>query len=102
MWGLAEGRTRSEVQGVLGSEFRDWEDPSSRFVKGYGSGFVEGFGFRGGAPGARCRAACSSLTPEHSTCRATPTLESTQGQFDGFFSQLPYKCFQNQVASVGD
>ena len=30
------------------------------------------------------------------------TLEATQGQIDGFFSQLPYKCHQNRVASVGD
>ena len=29
------------------------------------------------------------------------TLEATQGQMDGFFSQLPYKCHQNRVASVG-
>jgi len=28
-------------------------------------------------------------------------LEATQGQMDGFFSQLPYKCHQNRVASVG-
>ena len=28
-------------------------------------------------------------------------LEATQGQVDGFFSQLPYKCHQNRVASVG-
>ena len=26
----------------------------------------------------------------------------TQGQMDCFFSQLPYKCHQNQVASVED
>jgi len=31
-----------------------------------------------------------------------PALEATQGQIDGLFSQLPYKCHQNQVASVGD
>jgi len=31
-----------------------------------------------------------------------PTLESTQGQIVGFFSQLPYKCRQNRVASVGN
>ena len=31
-----------------------------------------------------------------------PALEATQGQLDGFFSQLPYKCHQNRVASVGD
>ena len=30
------------------------------------------------------------------------TLETTQGQIDGFFSQLPYKCHQNRVASVRD
>ena len=30
------------------------------------------------------------------------TLEATQGQIDGFFSQLPYTCHQNRVASVGD
>jgi len=29
-------------------------------------------------------------------------LEETQGQMDGFFSQLSYKCHQNRVASVGD
>jgi len=28
------------------------------------------------------------------------TLKATQGQFDGFSSQLPYKCHQNRVASV--
>jgi len=31
-----------------------------------------------------------------------PALEATQGQIDGFFSQLPYKCHQNRVTSVGD
>ena len=30
------------------------------------------------------------------------TLEATQGQIDGFFSQLPCKCHQNRVASVED
>jgi len=29
-------------------------------------------------------------------------LEATQGQMNDFFSQLPYKCHQNRVASVGD
>jgi len=29
-------------------------------------------------------------------------LEATQGQNDGFFSQLPYKCYLEEVASVGD
>ena len=30
------------------------------------------------------------------------TLEATQGQIDGFFSHLPFKCHQNRVASVAD
>ena len=29
-------------------------------------------------------------------------LEATQGQMDGLFSQLPYKCHLEEVASVGD
>jgi len=29
-------------------------------------------------------------------------LEATQGQMDGFFSQLPYKCHLEEVASAGD
>ena len=31
-----------------------------------------------------------------------PALEATQRRVDGFFSQLPYKCHQTRVASVGD
>jgi len=30
------------------------------------------------------------------------TLEATQGQNDSFVSQLPYKCYLEEVASVGD
>jgi len=29
-------------------------------------------------------------------------LEATQGQMDGFFSQLPYKCHLEEVATLGD
>ena len=29
-------------------------------------------------------------------------LEATQEQNDSFFSQLPYKCYIEEVASVGD
>ena len=29
-------------------------------------------------------------------------LEATKRQMDGFFSQLPYKCYLDEVASVGD
>jgi hypothetical protein len=31
-----------------------------------------------------------------------PTLETTQGQMDGFSSQLPFKYYLPEVASVGD
>ena len=31
-----------------------------------------------------------------------PTLQATQGQMDGFYCQLPYKCHLPEVASVGD
>ena len=34
--------------------------------------------------------------------RPGSTLEATQGQIDGFFSQLPHNCHQNRMASVGD
>ena len=40
--------------------------------------------------------------PCRETYRTLSTLEKTQGQIDGFFSQLPCKCHQNQVAFVGD
>jgi len=30
------------------------------------------------------------------------TLETTQGQMDSFFSQLPFKCYLSEAASVGD
>ena len=33
--------------------------------------------------------------------RQSLTLEATQGQIDGFISQLPYKCYLEEVASVG-
>jgi len=34
--------------------------------------------------------------------RAMPILEATQGQMDGFFSQLTFTCHLEEVASVGD
>ena len=34
--------------------------------------------------------------------KSKTTLEATQRQIDDFFSQLPYKCHQNRVASGGD
>ena len=34
--------------------------------------------------------------------RIDSTLEATQGQNHSLFSQLPYKCYLEEVASVGD
>ena len=34
--------------------------------------------------------------------RHISTLETTQGQIDGFCSQLPFKCYLPEVAFVGD
>ena len=31
----------------------------------------------------------------------TSTLETAQGQMDGFFSQLSFRCYLPEVASVG-
>ena len=31
-----------------------------------------------------------------------PALEATQGQMGGFLSQLPYKCYPSEVASVAE
>jgi hypothetical protein len=31
-----------------------------------------------------------------------PTLDTTRGQIDGFFSQHLFKCYLPEVASVGD
>jgi len=60
----------------------------------------------------RCRAPLATLPPFLSLSARNPrgggsaatstTLEATQGQFDGFFSQLPYTYHQNRVAYVGD
>ena len=44
----------------------------------------------------------SALRVGPATRSMAPTLESTQGQIDGFFSQFPYKCYQNRAAYVGD
>ena len=35
-------------------------------------------------------------------CKAMATLGATQGQIDGFLSQLPYKYHLEEVASVED
>ena len=34
--------------------------------------------------------------------REGSNLETTLGKIDGFFSQIPFKCHQNQMTSVGD
>ena len=43
-----------------------------------------------------------SETPEGSIYTPCTTLETTQGQTDAFFSQLPFKYYLPEVASVGD
>jgi len=63
---------------------------------------------RRGPPGPPVRAgSCPRSCADRSfgSCReggCGTTLEATQRQMDGFFSQLPYKCHHNRVASVGD
>jgi len=55
--------------------------------------------------GPLCGRAISSPKPERHEpgCEGRGTaLEATQGQNDSFFSQLPYKCYLEEVASVGD
>ena len=54
-------------------------------------------------PGALCARAGSggrALPGPSGTFQSA--LDATQGQIDGFFSQLPYKCQLEEVASVGD
>ena len=36
-----------------------------------------------------------------SAARSVPALRATQGQIDGSFSQLPFKCHQNRLALCG-
>ena len=36
------------------------------------------------------------------TLSRSATLVANQGQIDGFFGRLPYKCHQNRMASMGD
>jgi len=49
-------------------------------------------------PSSRPR--CPPAAPPRERLQAA--LEATQGQMYGFFSQLPYKCYLEKVASVGD
>ena len=41
-------------------------------------------------------------TRQDETSWNVTALETTQGQIDGFRSQLPFKCYLPEVASVGD
>ena len=43
----------------------------------------------------------TSYRPERS-CHFVPTLETTQGQIDGFVSQHPFKCYLLEVASLAN
>ena len=44
----------------------------------------------------------TSTTGPPSFSSLLSTLETTQGQIYSFFSQLPFKCYLPEVASVGD
>ena len=46
---------------------------------------------------------CNEMFIARSKCRVKcRECSVTQGQIDGFFGHLPYKCHQHRVASVGD
>ena len=46
----------------------------------------------------------AGITPRRAFCGGgiADTLDTTPGQIDGFFSQLPLKCYLPELASVGD
>ena len=44
----------------------------------------------------------SSSCPCRANSISSHSQETTQGQIDGFFSQLPLQCYLTEVASVGD
>ena len=79
---------------------------------GAGAGLIDGANFSRQRPvlnpqPSNLNPQASSLKPQASTpnpqavmLEAETALETTQGQNDSFFSQLPYKCHQNRVASV--
>ena len=43
-----------------------------------------------------------SIRDRRTVAASLAALEATQEQMDGFFSQLPNKCYLPEVASVGD
>ena len=49
-----------------------------------------------------CGAALKIQTLDEGWNTLMTTLETTRGQIDGFFGQLPFKCYLPEVASVGD
>ena len=46
--------------------------------------------------------AVSSLLGRGLGINHSTTLETTNGQIDGFFSHLPFECYLLEVATVGD
>ena len=86
---------------VQGSGFRI--QGAGFWVQGSGLRF-QGSGFRVQGLGRRPRPTRWGKLCRISTSRwrSLTTLEATQEQIDGCFSQLPYTCHQNRVASVGD
>ena len=90
------------LRGVVGA--------TMRFVSNGKGGAVEdrGFGARaaaevlGGFSVADARCVSSSASDGFADFFSSAALEATQGQMDGLFSRLPYKCHLEEVASVGD
>ena len=57
---------------------------------------------QGGAAGQGLKTGAMHSTGLRGMAPGLSTLEATQGQNGSFFSQLPYKCYLEEVASVED
>ena len=66
------------------------------------SGSTSNIRFRVSGSGFRDPGSGSSVEGRGLRVNGEAALEATQGQIDGFFSHLPYKCHLEEVASVGD
>ena len=109
--GAGDRRGRGQGTGVEGGTPVRWVEVEGLrvWVSGFG-----GFGCRVGGCGVGRRGVefgvsvlrVYGLGFEHGPCCATSSppcwlAEATQGQMDGFFSQLSYTCQLEEVASVG-
>ena len=44
---------------------------------------------------------CDMVPPIFQVAPSRTILETTQGQIDGFFSQLPFECYLSELVPVG-